>query len=181
MMHVIIICIITLSLFYIKLTIVTKPSLTPEERAKELVAKMSIKEKVSLMYGISSDYVGEVTTPEDRANLNFGYRMDDWSFSWRMRYWGKSVDSVEEANFNFSTFEPLTDFNNFDAVVYHDISATYYISDNAETTIGIRNLFDEEPQFAGQGFDKGGTGINTVSEAYDVTGQYLNASITVRF
>ncbi len=137
--------------------------------------------QTSIEDGTSVDYVGEVTTPEDRANLNFGYRMDDWSFSWRMRYWGKSVDSVEEANFNFTTFEPLTDFNNFDAVVYHDISATYFISDNAETTIGIRNLFDEEPQFAGQGFDKGGTGINTVSEAYDVTGQYLNASITVRF
>ncbi len=135
----------------------------------------------SIEDGTSVDYAGEVTTPEDRANLNFGYSMDDWSFSWRMRYWGKSVDSVEESNFNFTTFKPLTDFNNFDAVVYHDISATYYVSDNAEATIGIRNLFDKEPQFAGQGFDSGGTGINTVSEAYDVTGQYLNASITVRF
>jgi outer membrane receptor protein involved in Fe transport len=136
---------------------------------------------ISIEDGTSVDYAGEVLSPEDRANLNLAYRMDDWSFAWRMRYWGESVDSVEEANFNFSTFAALEDSNNFDAVLYHDISATYYISDNAEVNVGIRNLFDEEPQFAGQGFNNGATGVNTVPEAFDVTGQYLNASVTVRF
>jgi outer membrane receptor protein involved in Fe transport len=136
---------------------------------------------ISIEDGSTVDYAGEVLSPEDRANLNFAYRMDNWSFAWRMRYWGESVDSVEEANYNFTTWAPLEEFNEFDAVVYHDISATYYINDNAEVNVGIRNLFDEEPQFAGQGFDNGSTGVNTVPEAYDVTGQYLNASITVRF
>ncbi len=135
----------------------------------------------SIESGESIDYVGEVTSPDDRANLNLAYSMDDWSFSWRMRYWGESVDSVVGNNYNFSDWTPLTDFNDFDAVVYHDISATYFVNDSTDITLGIRNLLDEEPQFAGQGFSKGSTGINTVSEAYDVTGQYLNASITVRF
>ncbi len=135
----------------------------------------------SIEDGTSVDYAGEVTSPDDRANINFGYRMDNWSFAWRMRYWGEAVDSVEGANYNFTTWVPLEEFNNFDAVLYHDVSATYYINDNAEVNVGIRNLFDEEPQFAGQGFSNGSTGINTVPEAYDVTGQYFNASVTVRF
>ncbi len=135
----------------------------------------------SIESGESVDYVGEVTTPDDRANLNLAYTMDDWSFSWRMRYWGESVDSIQEFNRNMTNYEPLTDFNDFDAVLYHDITATYFVNENTDVTLGIRNLLDEDPQFAGQGSNSGGTGINTVSEAYDVTGQYLNASITVRF
>ena len=137
--------------------------------------------QTSIEDGSKVDYAGEVLTPEDRANLNLSYTMDNMSFAWRMRYIGETVDSVEEANFNFSTFEPLGEFNNFDSEIYHDVSATYYFNDNAEGTIGIRNLFDTEPQFAGQGFDNGGTGINTVSEVFDVTGQYFQASVTMRF
>jgi len=137
--------------------------------------------QTSIEDGTEVDYAGEATTPDDRINLNLSYTMDSMSFAWRMRYIGETVDSVEEANFNFSDFSPLGEFNDFDAEVYHDVSATYYFTDSVQGTLGIRNLFDTKPQFAGQGFSNGGTGINTVSEIFDVTGQYYQASVTVKF
>jgi len=45
----------------------------------------------------------------------------------------------------------------------------------------VRNAFDKQPPVANQSSVNGGTGINTVSEAYDVTGRYMQASFTARF
>lgn len=135
----------------------------------------------SIADGTSVDYAGEVLSPDDRANLNLRYTMDDMSFSWRMRYWGKSVDSVDEENFVYFAWSPLEEYNNFDAVVYHDISATYFVSDNTNVSLTVRNLFDKKPPVANQSSLNGGTGINTVSEAYDVTGQYFSLNLTTKF
>jgi len=131
--------------------------------------------------GTSVDYAGEVLNPDDRANLNFRYNMDDLAVSWRMRYIGDTVDSVDEQNFNFSDFQPLTDFNNFNSEVYHDISATYFISDDTKATLNIRNVLDTAPQWAGQGFNNASPGINTISQVFDVTGRYFQASVTMKF
>lgn len=135
----------------------------------------------SIEDGTSVDYVGEVLSPDDKANLNLRYTMDDMSFSWRMRYWGKSVDSVDEENFVYFVWTPLEEYNNFDAVVYHDISATYFVNDNTNVSLTVRNLFDKQPPIANQSSLNGGTGINTVSEAYDVTGQYFSLNFTTKF
>jgi len=135
----------------------------------------------SIEDGTSVDYAGEVLSPDDRANLNLRYTMDDMSFSWRMRYWGKSVDSVNEENFVYFVWSPLEEYNNFDAVVYHDISATYFVNDSTNVSLTVRNLFDKQPPVANQSSLNGGTGINTVSEAYDVTGQYFSLSLTTKF
>jgi outer membrane receptor protein involved in Fe transport len=131
--------------------------------------------------GSSVDFAGEVLNPDNRANLNMSYGVGDISLSWRIRYWDSSVDSVEGDNFNFTDFEPLEESNVFPSMVYHDISANYSVADNTDITLNIRNLFDKQPPFAGQGHDKGGTGINTASEAFDVTGRYFQASLTTRF
>lgn len=135
----------------------------------------------SIEDGTSVDYAGEVLSPDNRANLNLYYTIEDFDFSWRMRYWAESVDSVEGGNYNFTNFEPLNEFNTFDAVIYHDVAATYHFTNSIEGTLSIRNLFDKEPQVANQSSVNGGTGINTVSEAYDVTGQYFQASVTMKF
>ncbi|OEG74691.1 TonB-dependent receptor [Shewanella colwelliana] len=131
--------------------------------------------------GDAVDYVGEVLYPEHRANLNLSYLIDDFNLAWRMRYWHSVVDSVNEENFNFTTGEPLTTYNEIDAVVYHDINARYNFSENFEASVGVRNLFDKEPPILPQGTNSGGTGINTASEAYDVTGRYFYAGVNVRF
>jgi outer membrane receptor protein involved in Fe transport len=139
--------------------------------------------RTSIEDGSSVDYAGEVLNPSDRANLNFGYTIDDLSVSWRMRYWDASVDSVESNNLNFTDGEPLRldQYGSFPSVLYHDISTTYHLTDKISGTIGIRNLFDKQPPVANQSSNSGSTGINTVPEAYDVTGRYFNASVSVKF
>ncbi|WP_283710525.1 TonB-dependent receptor domain-containing protein [Pseudoalteromonas prydzensis] len=131
--------------------------------------------------GETVEYAGEVLTPDNRANLNLTYGMDDLNVSWRMRYWDRSVDSVEGANFNYTDFTPLEKYNNFPSVVYHDVSAGYNFTDNTSVTLTVRNLFDKQPPVANQSSSNGGTGINTVSEAYDVTGRYLQLNFTTKF
>ncbi|WP_172439781.1 TonB-dependent receptor domain-containing protein [Pseudoalteromonas piscicida] len=124
---------------------------------------------------------GEIFTPDNRANLNVGYTKDDLSVSWRMRYWERSLDSADGGNFNFTNFGPLEKYNEYPSAVYHDLAATYHFTDSTEVTFNIRNLFDKEPAIAPQGTSAGGTGINTVSEAYDVTGRYFQLSLTTKF
>ncbi|MEZ9819283.1 TonB-dependent receptor [Shewanella sp. 10N.286.45.A1] len=131
--------------------------------------------------GEAVDYVGQVLTPEHRANLNLAYGIDDFSFAWRMRYWDEAVDSINGENFNFNSGQPLTVGNEIDAVVYHDINARYNFSNGIEAFVGVKNLFDKQPPLLPQGTVNGGTGINTASEAYDVTGRYFYAGVNFKF
>ncbi|ABM25408.1 MULTISPECIES: TonB-dependent receptor domain-containing protein [Shewanella] len=134
-----------------------------------------------ILSGESIDYVGEVLYPEHRANLNLSYALNEMSFAWRMRYWDSVVDSIDGSNGNFTDGEVLTKFNQIDAVLYHDINASYAFSNGWEAMIGVRNLFDKQPPLLPQGSNSGSTGINTASEAYDVTGRYFYAGITAKF
>lgn len=137
--------------------------------------------KTSIDDGTVVKFAGQVFTPKNRANLNLGYKLDDLSFAWRMRYWESSLDSVEGSNYNYTNFEPLTTYNRFGGVVYSDISAGYDLNDNTNVMLTVRNVFDKQPPVANQGSASGGVGINTVSEAFDVTGRYFQLSVTSKF
>ncbi|MCM2679821.1 TonB-dependent receptor domain-containing protein [Echinimonas agarilytica] len=133
--------------------------------------------------GSSIDYVGEVLNPRHRANLNLAYTMDNISVAWRARYWDHSVDSVSGDNVNFYTGEILAEGkgNELGSVTYHDLSGGYYFDNGIELNAGVRNLFDKQPNVLPQGTSNGSTGINTASEAYDVTGRYFYAGVTAKF
>lgn len=136
----------------------------------------------SIADGSSVDYAGEVLYPENRANLNLAYSYDAFTVAWRMRYWDSVVDSVVEGeNFNFSDGEPLTDYNSIDSFLYHDLNGSYAMTDRTIFNVGIRNVFDKKPPLLPQGTLNGATGINTASEAYDVTGRYFFAGVNVKF
>ncbi|MEM5513814.1 TonB-dependent receptor [Pseudoalteromonas sp. AS84] len=137
--------------------------------------------ETSIESGEEIDYRGEVLTPTNRANLNLGYAVDDFAVSWRMKYWASSNDSNIEGNQNFSTGAPLDKFNRFPTVIYHDLSGTYNITDGTDVTLSVRNVFDKQPPVANQSSVSGASGINTVGEAYDVTGRYFQLSFTTKF
>ncbi|WP_371372696.1 TonB-dependent receptor plug domain-containing protein [Thalassotalea aquiviva] len=137
--------------------------------------------ETSIEDGTSVDYVGEVLTPDNRANLNITYLWDDFTVTWRTRFWDKSVDSVNEDNFNFSNFEPLQESNTFGSYIMHDLAADYYYSEDVKFGFVIKNAFDKQPPFAGQGFLNSSTGVNTVPDAYDITGRYFQANVTFKF
>jgi iron complex outermembrane recepter protein len=147
-----------------------------------------------LVYGYIAEYTetsiedgtflkqaGEILTPRNRANLNLNYTIDDLKVTWSTRFWGASVDSRNDENFNFTTGDPLTTFNEVDAVFYHDMNLRYNFTNTFEGTFGVKNVFDKTPPMLPQGTNLGGTGINTVSEAYDVTGRYFYAGVNVKF
>ncbi|ETJ46914.1 TonB-dependent receptor domain-containing protein [Pseudoalteromonas agarivorans] len=138
-------------------------------------------DETGIISGETVEKAGQVFTPDNRANLNLSYGLEDLNLSWRMRYWDRSKDSVDGGNFNYTDFTPLEKYNEFPSVVYHDISAGYSFSDSTNVTLTVRNLFDKQPPVANQSSSSGGTGINTVSEAYDVTGRYLQLSLTTKF
>ncbi|SDI54331.1 TonB-dependent Receptor Plug Domain [Ferrimonas sediminum] len=131
--------------------------------------------------GDSIDLAGEVLKPENRAVANLSYGYDDFDISWRIRFWDEVVDSVEGANFNFTDFQPLDEFNSVASYVIHDLNLGYAVTDSVQTNLGIRNLFDKEPPLLPQGTVHGGTGINTASEAYDVTGRYFYVGLNMTF
>ena len=137
--------------------------------------------QTSILSGDIEQYAGEITSPRNRANVNLTYSMDEWQVAWLTRYWGASVDSRNKDNFNFSNFEPLKESNEVGSVFYHDLNFRYTFSDVYETTFGVNNLFDREPPILPQGTNAGGTGINTASEAYDVTGRFFYAGVNVKF
>ena len=135
--------------------------------------------------GSEVDFVGEVLNPDNRATLNLMYGLDDLSFTWSMRYWDRSIDSVEGANGYFNAAGELSKekggYGVFASHVYHDATVSYHFTDNISARFGIRNLFDKQPPVANQSSNNGSTGINTVPEAYDITGRYFNASVSMKF
>ncbi|WKE64454.1 TonB-dependent receptor [Gallaecimonas kandeliae] len=131
--------------------------------------------------GETTDYTGEVLYPRNRANLNLSYSFDDFSVAWRMRYWSHVVDSNDGSNLNFTDGNPLVKYNSIKAVWYHDLNATYALSDKTMFNVGIRNVFDKKPPVLNQSSNYGSTGINTAPEAYDVTGRYFFAGVNFKF
>jgi len=61
-------------------------------------------------------------------------------------------------------------------VVYHNLSAAYFINNDWQVTGGIKNIFDTEPEEVPDGND-----MNTVPNIYDVVGRSFFISTSYRF
>jgi outer membrane receptor protein involved in Fe transport len=126
---------------------------------------------------------GEILFPEHRFNLTTTYSLDDLSVVWRMRYWDEVNDSntPELQNENGGVFgNPLaSSLNTVDSIFYHDLQASYDVTDTVNLYFGINNLLDEEPPLLTQGTQYGATGVNTAPEAYDVIGRRYYAGVRV--
>lgn len=126
---------------------------------------------------------GEVLFPEHRFNLTTTYSLDNLAVVWRMRYWDEVNDSntPELQNENGGVFgNPFSSsLNSIDSIFYHDLQASYDVTDTINVYFGINNLLDEEPPLLTQGTQYGSTGINTAPEAYDVIGRRYYAGVSV--
>lgn len=104
---------------------------------------------------------------ELRTNLNLTYTMDNWSVGWQTRYQSEGED----------LFASPSNLDNIaDAIWYHDVQGTYYVFENTALTIGVRNLFDEQPPYISNNQD-----MNTIPVSYDTAGQYWYARVNVKF
>ncbi|EKE68748.1 TonB-dependent receptor plug domain-containing protein [Gallaecimonas xiamenensis] len=99
---------------------------------------------------------------EWKHNANLSLSGESWDASWRVRY----IDGMKDLE--QQSFET-------DAVIYNDVSGSYHFGDNATVTLGIDNLFDQDPEFLPHY-----SNANTVPEAYDVLGRYVYAKLSWR-
>ncbi|ATG76122.1 TonB-dependent receptor domain-containing protein [Pseudoalteromonas sp. 1_2015MBL_MicDiv] len=123
-------------------------------------------------------FAGEIGASEHKANWNFGYKINDFDFNWSMTFTG-SADFDDQF---------LNGFDNIPAgsvgvgsVTYHDIQASYHISDSMELYVGANNLFDKEPPRIISGVSGSDTGTETDAGTYDPTGQTIYIGFRSKF
>ncbi|MGS0726565.1 TonB-dependent receptor domain-containing protein, partial [Shewanella sp. 0m-11] len=113
------------------------------------------------------DYTGTIdgnfgAYAEMRNNFSIKAGQDDWSVMYFNRYIGEMDD--------------LGNGEKVDSVLYHNLSASYFINDAWMLTAGVKNFTDEEPSKVSNGSDGG-----TVPEVYDVIGRTFFAGVTMNF
>ncbi|ABV36645.1 TonB-dependent receptor [Shewanella sediminis HAW-EB3] len=97
-----------------------------------------------------------------RNNFSIKAGQDDWSVMYFNRYIGEMDD--------------LGEGTKVDAILYHNVSASYYFNDTWMVSAGVKNLTDEEPSNVSNGSAGG-----TVPEVYDTIGRQYYAGVTVKF
>ncbi len=97
-----------------------------------------------------------------RNNFSIKAGQDDWNVMYFNRYIGEMDD--------------LGEGTKVDAVLYHNVSASYFFNDTWMVSAGVKNLTDEEPSNVSNGSDGG-----TVPEVYDTIGRQYFAGVTVKF
>lgn len=124
----------------------------------------------------SYDCVGTISTrcfpsPKWRHTASLQYDSNEWwSTTLRWRYfqgvdYDGSTDTIAEKNMG-------------SAQQYIDLSARFIFLENHDVTIGVNNIFDEEPPMVGGTLT---TNANTIAGFYDTLGRYLFANATFRF
>jgi len=108
---------------------------------------------------------GRGSIPDVSANLRTDMYLNDWSFSWLVRYIGDMNDPDYDAATN--TFG----YGGPDAYAKHDIRVSYDW-ERYRLLFGINNVTDEDPPYV---FD---SGTNTDSYLYDNFGMYWYARLT---
>lgn len=99
---------------------------------------------------------------ELRNNFSVQAGQGDWSVTYFNRYIGKT--------------EYLADGSRIDAVLYHNIAASYFITDGLSVSLGVKNLTDEEPSRVANGSDGG-----TVPEVFDTIGRQIYGGVSYKF
>jgi iron complex outermembrane receptor protein len=99
---------------------------------------------------------------ELRNNFSIQAGQGDWSVTYFNRYIGKT--------------EYLADGSTIDAVLYHNVSANYFITNGFSVSLGVKNLTDEEPSRVRNGSDGG-----TVPEVFDTIGRQIFAGVSYKF
>jgi len=116
-----------------------------------------------------------------RIRLNFGldYQVGDWSVGWRTRMIGE-LDAINCFNgactVNADGANPLG-YDKVPAHWEHDLRARWNITDTFTASLGVNNLFDEEPPYVFS------TGNNTIPDLYTtaVTGRFYFARLVAKF
>ncbi|ACA86068.1 TonB-dependent receptor plug domain-containing protein [Shewanella woodyi] len=147
--------------------------------AAELAWKTSLDttillENESIILGESIDYAGLITSGSGgfakyKTNFDLGVEGDSWGASYQARYIS-GMDSYACQAKPSSCYAPSTD-----SILYHDISATYFLPQGWTISAGVNNLLDEEAPYY-----TGNNDANTDPYTYDTLGRYFYLQASVK-
>ena len=96
---------------------------------------------------VKRSLAGEYEYPETRFSLSGNYQTGDWSFYSQLDFIGEFEDTPD------ADFDGVLDFDTVktrtvDSFMTVNVQASYTGFENTRLTLGIDNLFDEDPPFA---------------------------------
>ena len=134
---------------------------------------------------------GDGNFPEWKTNMTATLRAADWSATYAIRYIGEAeenftnieIDELSNVNSAFRVEEVIVSgsldsydvIRTIDAQVIHDVRFTYFM-DNLTTTVGLNNVFNEDPPYAATGFND-----NTDPRTYNSSGRHVYVSFGLAF
>lgn len=115
------------------------------------------------------DYKGFITGgtgayPEIKSNFKVSASSDSWVANYELRF----IDGMDSFSSACKAGNISCGTPSVDAVVYHDVSGTYYMSDSVTISGGINNLFDKQAPYY-----TGNNDANTDAYTYDTVGRYF--------
>ncbi len=125
--------------------------------------------------GVAVDYRGYITGGTGayaklKTNFNLSAAGDNWSATYEVRY----IDGMDSFACKDSPSECYAP--SVDSIFYHDLSATYDVTNTVRLSGGVNNIFDQEPPYY-----SGNNDSNTDPYTYDVLGRYFFVRASVRF
>lgn len=120
--------------------------------------------------GTAGAYNISASLPEYKANIQIGYDIGKVRFA----YSGTFIDAMD----NQGNIPDFADggYSGTPSYFYHDLSATYKVTDNVEMFGGVRNIADEDPPV----FDNANDG-NTDPNTFDVVGRYFFVGARLKY
>ena len=117
-------------------------------------------------------------TPEWKHTFFATHNIGNLSTTLRWRYIGEVTadDALDESGAldDYTTLRGTT----IDAYNYFDLSSNYQVTENVNLSVGIQNLFDNEPPVQGDSFQEQ---ANTWPATYDTLGRSYFVSATLNF
>jgi iron complex outermembrane receptor protein len=120
------------------------------------------------------DDAGTTSEPEWRSNLRLQWSRGDWESTVLVRHVGSTEDLVGGRANGTCTIAEGGRVRSVDAYTQVDLQTSYHLNGGTRLTLGIRNLFEEEPPFS----EIAAGGWPWFDQAlYDITGRsfYLRA------
>jgi iron complex outermembrane receptor protein len=106
---------------------------------------------------------GDGNFPKWKTNADVRYTSDDWSAAWSVRYIGDVKETFGDG------------FRTIDKQIINDARFSYFM-DNMTASIGLNNVFDEDPPYADTGFND-----NTDPRTYNTQGRHVYVTLGLSF
>ncbi|MFZ5843760.1 MAG: TonB-dependent receptor [Pseudomonadota bacterium] len=129
--------------------------------------------------GPTVDLVGEYEYPQDRFQLNADLAMENWGFTGTINYIGEFEDYVFDDDDADAAPEWDASGRKVDAYVSVNVQARYMGFAGTVLSVGVDNLFDEEPPFVNGDGDTDVYGY--ASNVHNPRGQFAYAKMTYSF